>query len=721
MKFDKTLMVSMIAIAAATSSAALAQADEAAEDEDVIVVRGSQVDLSGTYAGDQVARGARAGLLGNLDYLDTPFSSTAYTAELIREQQAVSIGDAVRNDPTVRVAKGFGNFQELFVVRGFPIFSDDMTYNGVYGILPRQFVAAELVERVEVFRGANAFLNGAAPGGTAVGGAINLVPKRAPEEDLTRLTVGFEGRGHGYGAVDIGRRFGAGDAFGVRFNGVRRDGETAVEDQDRELTVFSLGTDYDGDRVRFSADLGYQEHFIDNPRPQVTPLGEIPEPPDADQNYAQPWTFTDEEQLFGVFRGEVDLTDQITAWAALGGRHGEEANVLANPTAAPDGSTTAFRFDNTREDNVLSADYGLRAEFETGTVGHRLILSGSAVELESKNAFALSSFLAPFASDLSDPVAVAPPAADFFTGGILGDPLKTEEVSNQSYAVADMLSFADGRILATLGARLQQIETRSFDFGTGDELSSYDDEAVTPALGLVFRPWESFSVFANYAESLQPGQTAPASSGGTPILNAGEILEPFRGEQIEGGVKYDGGTFGGSFSLFEIARPNAIVVDQFFTASGEQVSRGAELVLFGEPVPGVRLVGGATYIDAELSETEGNLNEGNDPIGVPEFQANLNADVDVPAVPGLSVDGRLIFTGEQFTDAANTVELDSWTRIDLGARYEIEASGVPLTLRARVQNLTNESYWASTGGFPGANYLVQGDPRTFLLSASVEL
>ena len=45
-----------------------------------------------------------------------------------------------------------------------------------------------------------------------------------------------------------------------------------------------------------------QDHRIDAPRPSVTPLGEIPDPADADANFAQPWTYTDEEQLFGVVR-----------------------------------------------------------------------------------------------------------------------------------------------------------------------------------------------------------------------------------------------------------------------------------------------------------------------------------------------------------------------------------------------------------------------------------
>lgn len=713
------------ALAASVSVAGLGQVALAQQDSDearleTVIVTGeaSQVELTEEFTGGQVARGGRAGLLGNLDFLDAPFSGTAYTSDLVTAQQSDSVGDVLQNDPVVRVAKGFGNFQEVYVIRGFPVYSDDVTLNGVYGILPRQFVAAELLERVEVFRGANAFINGAAPGGSGVGGTINLVPKRAPDGGIRRVTVGFENDGQAYGAVDLGTRFGPMDEWGVRVNGVVREGETSIDGQERSLGVASIGTDYDGERFRFTADLGYQDNRIDAPRPQVTPLGAVPDAPDADTNFAQDWTYTDEEQLFAVVRGEYDVSDAVSVWVGAGARNGEEANVLANPSAAADGSFTAYRFDNTREDNVVSADAGLRAEFMTGPVGHRVVVSASSISSESKNAYAFSNF-AGFASDLYNPVDVAPPAADFFIGGELDDPLVTEEVDNQSFAIADTLSLFDDRLLATVGLRQQTIETATFDYNTGARLSGYEDEKVTPALGLVWKASDSLSFYGNYAESLQPGQIAPATSGGTPIVNAGEVLEPFTGEQYELGAKYDAGSYGATVSLFQLSRPNAIVVNQRFTASGEQENQGIEFSLFGEPVEGVRLIGGATFIDAELSRTDGGLDEGNAPIGVPEIQANLNAEWDVAAVPGLTLDGRVIHTGEQYVNTANTVELDSWTRFDLGARYELDVAARPVTLRARVENVTGEAYWASTGGFPGANYLILGNPRTFMLSASV--
>lgn len=36
-----------------------------------------------------------------------------------------------------QVARGFGNFQESYFIRGFILGSDDVAYNGLYSLLPR--------------------------------------------------------------------------------------------------------------------------------------------------------------------------------------------------------------------------------------------------------------------------------------------------------------------------------------------------------------------------------------------------------------------------------------------------------------------------------------------------------------------------------------------------------------------------------------------------------
>ncbi|MDE0245336.1 MAG: TonB-dependent receptor [Gammaproteobacteria bacterium] len=696
-------------------------AEENQEFEEIVVVAdGSQVSLPDAYAGGQVARGGRVGIFGNLDMMDTPFAGTSYTADFILDQQARGVADVLLNDPVVRAARGFGNFQEVFIIRGFPAFSDDMTYNGIYGILPRQYVATEFLERVELFRGASAFLNGAAPGGSSLGGIVNLVPKRAPDEALTRFTVGFENDGHGYGALDIGRRFGPESRTGVRVNLASRNGETSVASQDRDLTAFSVGLDYEGERLRLAADIGFQDHVIDAPRPSVTPFGGIPEPPDAKENFAQPWTYTDERQLFGVVRGEYDLTDNTAVWLAVGGRNGEEANVLSNPNATADGNTSAYRFDNAREDDILSAEIGFRADFTTGEVGHRLTVSASNFSIESKNAYGFSNFFAGFASNLYRPTDVMPPAADWFVGGVLTAPHKTFETNTDSIAIADMLSLMDDTVLVTVGARHQNIENLSFDFNSGAELSSYDEGRLTPMAGIVVKRGETISIYANYIEGLVPGEVAPASSGGSPVVNAGEVFEPYQLEQLEAGVKYDGGDFGGTASVFTLSRPSAFVENNVFSVVGEQRNRGVEISVFGQPLESVRLLGGLTFLGAELVRNANASLDGNDAVGTPELQVNLNLEWDVPTIANLVVDARAIHTDSQWADAGNTITVPSWTRFDIGARYTFDAGGRSVTLRARLDNVTDQDEWVSVGGYPGSNYLVLGIPRTLSITASVD-
>ncbi len=682
---------------------------------EVVEVNGSQVELGDAFAGGQVARAGRVGLLGNLDYMDTPFASSNFTEELIRNQQAISVADVLQNDPVVRTAKGFGNGQELYMIRGFATYSDDMTYNGVYGVLPRQFVAAEMLERVEVFRGANSFINGAAPGTSGLGGTVNLVPKRAGDTPLTQITAGLEGKGQAYLALDTARRFGEDNSTGIRINAVKRDGETAIDNEDQDLSVLSVGLDYRSDKLRLSADFGFQDNHVDGLRPQVTPSNGIPDAPDADTNFGQKWTYSDERQVFGAVRGEYQLTDNISAWLAFGMRDGEENNRFANPGVDADGNTSFYRADNARKDDVWSIDAGVSADFTLATTQHRVILSASNVSIESGNAYAWYNYFNQYSSNLYTPTQTELLNELSFAGGDMDDPAKTSKSVNRSVALADMISLMDDKLLLTLGARLQNIESLSYSYGTPVLYSSYDESRVTPALGAVYKYNDQLSVYANYAEGLVPGETAP-----TDALNSGEILDPFKSDQQEIGVKYDGGMFGATVSVFSITQASAILDDDnYYRANGEQRNQGLELTIFGMPAENIRIIGGLTLLDAELNNTEDGVNEGNNAIGVADTQANLNLEWDIAAVPGLTLDARAVYTGSQYADEANTMKIDSWTRFDLGARYQTQLADFPLTVRARVENLTDDNYWASVGGYPGSNYLVLSAPRSISLSATL--
>lgn len=667
--------------------------------------------LAPAYPGRQVARGARAGILGTRDAMETPFSITSYTNELIQDRHARSVGEVLQSDPSVRVARGFGNFQESYFIRGFILNSDDVAYNGLFSLLPRQYIATELFERVEVLRGASAFLTGANPGGGGLGGSINLLAKRAPNEPLNRVTVGAGSGGQPNVAADVARRFGPDGATGVRVNAAARNGGTGVEDEKASLGLASVGLDWRSRDVRLSGDVGYQDHRLKRTRPSVN-LGPgvtvVPGAPDAVRNFAQPWTYSNERDVFGTFRAEWDVSPSLTTWGAFGGRRSEEANSLAVLTASngSTGEASQFRFDNGREDRINTGEAGLRWKARTGSVGHEVVAAASRFSGKIDTSFSFGGFLA---TNLYRPAFYPTPAI-----AALPAVAGTGNTQLTSFALGDTLSLVDDRLLLTLGARHQRLDLTSFG-------SNYQRSRTSPAVAAVWKASKQVSLYANYIEGLTQGETAPATSGGAPVANAGQALSPYVSKQKEIGLKYDAGRVGGTMGVFSTTRPRAFVNPaNVFTAAGRDRHDGVELNVFGEPTRGVRLLGGITWLDARQRSTGSATTEGRRVIGVPRLQGTVGAEWDLPAVRGLALDARVVHTGSRFADAANTLSVPGWARLDLGARYLMEGRERVVTLRARVDNVTDRNYWASVGGFPGAGYLSVGAPRTFTVSASVD-
>ncbi|MNX82179.1 Ferrichrome receptor FcuA precursor [compost metagenome] len=76
----------------------------------------------------------------------------------------------------------------------------------------------------------------------------------------------------------------------------------------------------------------------------------------------------------------------------------------------------------------------------------------------------------------------------------------------------------------------------------------------------------------------------------------------------------------------------------------------------------------------------------------------------------------MLRTGGQYLNAANTQSIPAWSRFDLGARYAFGFDDRDVTLRANLENVANEAYWASANG----GYLTQGTPRTLKVSMTVD-
>ncbi|AZF20649.1 TonB-dependent siderophore receptor [Pseudomonas sp. R3-52-08] len=682
--------------------------------------------LPAVYAGGQVARGGQLGVLGNQDIMDVPFSMSSYTEQLIRDQQAETLADVLLNDSSVRQASGFANQAQTFMIRGLPLNGDDISYNGLYGILPRQIMSTDALERVEVFKGPNAFINGVTPGGSGIGGGVNLQPKRAGEVPLRRFSTDISSDGRVGEHLDIGQRFGEDERFGARVNLSQREGDTGIDDENQRSKLFAVGLDYRGEALRLSGDFVYQKQHINGGRNSVF-LGtatQVPDAPSADTNYAPSWSSTNLEDTLGMLRAEYDLNENWTAYAAGGIKHSREMGRYSSITLTDNlGNATSSRSTIAHEEDNTSLMAGLNGKFQTGPVSHRLNVGLAGIWTQARNAYVFNG--SPSATNIYSPVTGAPPTLNTprnTPGTDFSDPTVTDKTFVRSAAVSDTFGLFDDRLLVTLGARRQQMVVQGYNYMSGTRTANYDESITTPVYGIVFKPWEHVSLYANRIEGLAQGPTSPLKSGDRTIIGGGQAYAPARSKQIEAGVKVDMGSYGATLGVYRIEQPGAgyaEVIDATtarYVREGQQINKGVELNMFGEPMSGLRLLGGVTLMKTELKGTLNGANDGNRAIGVPSFQLNAGVDWDVPGLQGMSLNGRMLRTGGQYADAANNLSLPAWNRFDVGARYTFALDQREVTLGATLENVANEKYWESAQG----GFLSQGDPRVAKLSATID-
>ncbi|WFU19401.1 TonB-dependent siderophore receptor [Bradyrhizobium sp. CB3481] len=663
------------------------------------------------FAGGQVAQGARLGMLGNTNTLKSPFNVAGYTDKFIRDQQAATGTDALILDPSVRSTHPIGGIVDSFNIRGFPINegnNGEFAFEGLYGIAPSYRIFTDYVERIEVLKGPSAALSGIAPNG-GVGGVINVVPKRAGE-DLTRLTASYGSASRFGGHWDVARRYGEGREWGVRASGSLRGGDTPIDRQSETTGVGALALDYQGERYRsWLYLLAQTDRFTAPQRPFLMAPGlQVPKAPDGRLNVTQPWEWSRINDQSVLWRNEYDLTDQVTLFADVGGSHTNVERFFGLPTITSVGGNTTStpQFFGLSIDRQ-TYDAGVRARFDTGFVRHAVTFQGSVYHDElfrrTTNGTAMT-------SNIYSPT-LAPTQ---FANEIPGRP-RLSESNLTALSIADTMSVLNERVLLTLGVRRQGIEATNYIPNVGTIGNSYDKSATTPVVGLVVRPLENVSLYANYIEGLSRGDIAPSQPN---VSNGSELLPPHIAKQYEAGIKVDFGRIATTFSAFEISKGSGELVAGRAAATAETQVRGLEFNVFGELRPDVRILGGVSLLDGTLTKSAIATRVGNTPIGVPNVQANIGAEWDLPWVSGLTLNGAVIYTGRQFVDADNKQPIPDWTRLDLGARYTTAINGRKTVFRANVQNVTGENYWSSVASF-GTFFL--GAPRTYLLSMTVDM
>ncbi|NRA83550.1 MAG: TonB-dependent siderophore receptor [Gammaproteobacteria bacterium] len=673
-------------------------------------------DENSTYSAGQLSYENNAGFLGIKDFLDTPFSAINYTNKFISDQQATDITDIIAaTDPSVYSSGAGGQNLESYSIRGFASNSNDMTVNGLSGMAPYYRSSPEMFERVEVLKGPSALLNGMAPSGS-VGGAVNLVTKRAGDEPFTRLTTRYISDSQIGGHLDVSRRFGENKEFGVRINGAYLNGDSAVNTQEKESKLGSIALDWRGERARLSADIYHTiEHVVGPTRGITLAAGvAIPKAPDPETLLNPSWAFYETQTDGVITRGEFDVNDQLTVYAALGANKMEfkgfsAANAQVYNSDGDIRTTLGYVADDNER---VSMEMGLNGHFNTGNINHQIasniIHYNEEYNLKAKY-FQDQNRIPTYINNTNiyNPVWGEEPALDFYVPLLL-----TTETNLTSYGLADTLSFAQDKYQLTLGVRYQQVKTEQ----TGGLFSSgtkYDESAITPSIAFVTKMTDQISLYANYIEGLSKGDTAPRGTE-----NEGEIFSPYKTKQKEIGIKIDRNEFTHTVSIYEIEKPNSYTdtVTNIFSYAGEQRNRGIEWGFAGSLVENIRLMGGVTYIDARLTKTKNGAAEGNQASGIPKWQSKVGVEWDLSFVQNLTLTANANSVSKQYLGNDNSESLSAHTILNLGARYATYVNQIPLTIRANITNVTNKAYWATAH----YNDLALGNPRTLMVSATID-
>lgn len=641
--------------------------------------------------------------------LDTPSSVSAITAEVIQDQQAKSLVDVIKNDPSVALASDPMWFDRVRV-RGFLLSVDAVKRDGL-SINDQGAIALENKAAVEISKG----LSGMRYGATSPGGVVNYVVKRATDAPISRVTVSGNDDGGAAIAADLSRRFGNQKQFGVRVNAATEEQRNHIDAFEGDRKFLSGAFDWQAsDRLLLELDVEHQDYDRSEPGtpsvrwwPNLAAARAAFPTIDAHTFAAQEWAVVPNRQTYVSGRAHYQFNN---AWKAsvstLRSKLKRDQASVTPYAVQPNGEhRTNLYYSPDQARNNTSWQLVVQGDVRTGSVAHELAFGVDSVRRDML--FGDGYFDDIGSGNLFNPRPISRPNVAVGPSYLA---IRTDQVSA---FVTDTITLPGGVQLFG-GLRRNALEVYQGDV-TNKLVKTYDKLATVPSLGVLYKPASNVSLYASYSEGIEQGGTAPSD-----VANRNEIMRPLESRQAEVGAKMElGGNALLTAALFRIDKGlEYINASNVYVQDGSQLHEGAEVTLAGNLGKRLRLIAGAAYLKARVRETSDLALIGKRPQGVPEWQGNVYADYDLqPVLPGLSLNAGLYYGGSKAIDANNSWLADSYLRVDAGVRYSFALGGGRLaTLRASVENLSDKRYLANTNG--GA--LTFGTPRSVKASLAVD-
>ena len=717
-----------------------------------------------TVEGDYTVPNASTGTKTDTPILETPLNIQVVTQQVLVDQQVTRIDQALRNVSGVAFTSGgdtsFGNAFDAVVLRGFA--TDSHLRNGVRidsvgG--DTEFYTQQManVESVEVLKGPAAILYGA----VEPGGVVNIVTKQPQATPSYSIGQQFGSYELYRAVVDATGPLNSASTLLYRIDGSYDTGNS-IEDLGfhRDLFIAPTLKLLIGDAAQVTLEYEHKDSnfngnyaifpLIQAPSGQFVPLFN-----DPSQNFGERSTMSEQTDLGGLnwsYQFSPGWTIKQQFLANLVHSSGPQVTTFdgigpgdpSNPASAPAVYRVEVPF-NTHDDTYATY-FDLTGHFSTGPVAHTLLFGGDWYRFNSRYVLTTSnpSFVLDPTVDslisLFDPVHPGTPFG-------APQPLAAGTGPTVSWGayLQDQVALPDDWFLLA-GVRYQHVYASNYSGQTLDSLTStpISGDKVTPRVGLLWRPLNWVSVYANYAENWGPSNGYPITGGG--------LAPPTGATQYELGVKFASADerISSTIAVYDLTKTNIPTPDPnnpgFFLVTGKVRSKGVEFDLQGELARGWNVVVNFSDIDARILES----NDPGNPPGTqwqetPRLIGNLWTTYDTAPTAdrgfrfgvGANAQGptpALNYTGVLAPQTSDYTQLPGFVTLNAMAAYRFTTERIQWMLQLNAANLLDRryfSYISLNNPQPGATYAyagnvygydrrLYGDPRTLLAQISAQ-
>ena len=671
---------------------------------------------------------------GDAPLSKSPFQASIVTSEQMRDRGVQRLSDLTRIDPSVSDAYNTEGYWDYLTVRGFVI---DNRFNYRRDGLPinaETRIALENKDRIEILKGTS----GLQAGTSAPGGLVNFVVKRPTSVAAQSASFGWQQNGSVFGAVDINRRVGVDQAFGLRLNAAAERLNPQVRDAKGQRHLLALASDW-----RISADSLLEAEFETSHRSQPSVPGfsllgsVVPAPTDPRINLNnQPWSLPVvldgntasirySHQLAAGWRFTAHAaTQQLTSQDRIAFPYGCSADNNYDRYCS-DGSFDLYDFRSENEKRRTdAAEATLQGAFQTGSVGHAVSIGLLRSRVRHR-----------FQQQAYNYVG---------TGNVQGtaiasaDPTLTDENTNRDetsteISVRDAVKLSDN-FTAWLGLRHTALSRDSVRT-KGKRPTAYSQSINTPSVALTYAINPDTTAYASWGKGTE-SEVAPNRARYT---NRGIALPALQSRQVELGLKGstnsgDKKSVGWSVAWFDIQRPAFADIgsDCNNDTPGNTCTRRADGSNHHQGLEGNVALrqgqwawqGGAQWLQARREGSVNTAVNGLQPTNVPVATLKLQGTysvADLSGLRGLSMSAALISESKRMVLEDNSVSIPGHSRVDASLRFENTLAGKTMLWRAGLDNVFNRRAWKESPLQFGHVYLFPLPARTLRMSVDVSL